>query len=70
MKKVIFIDGMSCDKCKQRVEEMFRKQREVKKVEVSLRERKAELELNRDMSEKQIRTLIEDLGYKLRKIEG
>lgn len=70
MKKMIIkIEGMSCSHCQKRVEEALKKQREVKEVEVDLREKKAEVLLNQDMRERDVKELIEDLGYEVTKIE-
>ena len=64
MKKEVFIEGMSCSHCQKRVEEALKKQRGIKEVEVDLREKKAKLELDRNIE------LIEDLGYEVKKIEN
>lgn len=70
MKKMIIkIEGMSCSHCQKRVEEALKKQREVKEVEVDLREKKAEVVLNQDMREREVKELIEDLGYEVTKVE-
>jgi len=68
-KKVLYIEGMSCSHCQKRVEEALKKQRGVKDVEVSLRDKKAEVILDREISEREFREIIEDLGFKLKKIE-
>ena len=70
MKKMIIkIEGMSCSHCQKRVEEALKKQREVKEVEVDLREKMAEVILNQDMKERDVKELIEDLGYEVTKVE-
>ncbi len=69
LKKVIYIDGMSCSHCQKKVEETLKKQREVKDAKVDLREKKAEVLFNRDMRDDDLKEIIEDLGYKVRKIE-
>ncbi|MCI9366516.1 MAG: heavy-metal-associated domain-containing protein [Clostridia bacterium] len=70
MKKEVFIEGMSCSHCQKRVEEALKKQRGIKEVEVDLREKKAKLELDRNIDDKDIKELIEDLGYEVKKIEN
>ena len=70
LKKVVYIEGMSCAHCQKRVEEGLKKQREVKEVKVDLREKKAELILNSNMSDNLLTRIIEDLGYDVKKIEG
>ncbi len=69
LKKVIYIDGMSCSHCQKKVEETLKKQREVKDAKVDLKEKKAEVLFNRDMRDDDLKEIIEDLGYKVRKIE-
>ena len=69
LKKVIYIDGMSCSHCQKKVEESLKKQREVKDAKVDLKEKKAEVLFNRDMRDDDLKEIIEDLGYKVRKIE-
>ena len=69
LKKVIYIDGMSCSHCQKKVEEALKKQREVKDAKVDLKEKKAEVLFNRDMGDDDLKEIIEDLGYKVRKIE-
>ena len=67
--KTIYIEGMSCSHCQRKVEEALKKQREVKEVKVDLANKKAELILNRDLRDDDIKEIIEDLGYEVRKIE-
>jgi len=69
-KMVIKIEGMSCSHCQKRVEEALKRQKEVKEVEVDLREKKAEVVLNQDIDERKMKELIEDLGYEVIKIEN
>ena len=67
--KTIYIEGMSCSHCQRKVEEALKKQREVKEVKVDLANKKAELILNRDLRDDDIKEIIEDLGYEVRRIE-
>ena len=69
LKKTIYIEGMSCSHCQRKVEEALKKQREVKEVKVDLANKKAELILNRDLRDDDIKEIIEDLGYEVRRIE-
>lgn len=68
--KVIFIDGMSCSHCQKRVEEALKKQREVKEIGVDLRNKKAEVVLSKDIDDRKLKEIIENLGYKVTKIEN
>jgi len=70
LKKVVYIEGMSCSSCQKRVEEGLKKQREIKEVKVNLREKKAELILNSNISDNLLTRIIEDLGYNVKRIEG
>lgn len=70
LKKVIYIEGMSCSHCQKRVEEALKKQRGVKEVKVDLRDKKAEVILDRDISEREFKEVIEDLGFEVKKIEA
>lgn len=70
LKKVIYIEGMSCSHCQRKVEETLKKQREVKDAKVDLGKKKAEVILNRDFRDDDIKELIEDLGYKVTRIEN
>lgn len=70
LKKVIYIEGMSCSHCQKRVEEALKKQRGVKEVKVDLKDKKAEVILDKDISEREFKDVIEDLGYTVKKIEN
>ena len=70
LKKVVYIEGMSGANCQKRVEEGLKKQREIKEVKVNLREKKAELILNSNISDNLLTRIIEDLGYDVKRIEG
>ena len=70
LKKVVYIEGLSCSNCQKRVEEGLKKQREIKEVKVNLREKKAELILNSNISDNLLTRIIEDLGYDVKRIEG
>ena len=67
-KKKIFIQGMSCSNCKNRIENTFHKQ-EGFLMEVSLNDNVGILYLKQDTSNQAITHLIEDLGYNVTKIE-
>ncbi len=70
IKKVVYIEGMSCSSCQRRVEDGLKRQREVREVKVDLRDKKAEIILDSNINEKDLVRIVEDLGYKVRKIEG
>lgn len=69
LKKEIYIEGMSCSHCQKRIEETLKKERDIKDVKVDLRDKKAEVIFNREMRNDDLKEIIEDLGYKVKKIE-
>lgn len=69
MKKVIYIEGMMCEHCKNRVENALLDFEGVKDVNVDLDAKKAEVELSKDISNDTLKELIEDLGYEVTNIE-
>lgn len=64
--KTIYIEGMHCDGCRKRVENVLSTIPEVKKVSVSLGEKKATLTLSQDVSFHLLKEKIESLGFQLR----
>ncbi len=69
MKKIIHIEGMSCNHCKAAVEQALGALTEVKEVEVSLEEKIATLELHEDVSEDTLTATVEGAGYVVSSIE-
>ncbi len=70
MRKIVLkINGMSCSRCEQRVKDTLEDLREVDEVKVDLRDKKAEVMLNRDIDDRKLKEIIEDLGYELVKVE-
>lgn len=65
MKKIIYIEGMMCEHCKNRVENALLDFEGVKDVNVDLDAKKAEVELSKDVSNESLKELIEDLGYEV-----
>ena len=63
--KTIFIEGMSCGHCSKRVEEALKSVDGVKSVSVSLEEKKAEVVLKKDISDKILKSSIEDIGFEV-----
>ena len=64
--KTIYIEGMHCEGCRKRVENVLSTIPEVKKVSVSLEEKKATLTLSQDVSFHLLKEKIESLGFQLR----
>ena len=63
--KTIFIEGMSCGHCSKRVEDTLKSIDGVKSVSVSLEEKKAEVVLKKDISDKILKSSIEDIGFEV-----
>ena len=61
--KTIFIEGMSCQHCAKRVEDVLNSVRGVKSVIVSLEEKKAEIVLKVDVSNEILKAAIEETGF-------
>jgi Cu+-exporting ATPase len=70
MKKEIFIEGMSCNHCKARVEKTLNAVEGVKKTEVILEENKAIIESEVEISEAMLIELIDEAGYKVVKFNN
>ena len=62
MKKILKIEGMSCNHCKMAVEKALNAFDNVKAV-VNLAEKNAELTITGEIDEKKIIDTINDLGY-------
>ncbi len=63
--KIIEIEGMSCGHCSKKVETALSELKEVKSVNVSLEEKKAEVILKQEVDNDVLKNIIEELGYKV-----
>lgn len=63
MKKEIYVKGMMCEHCTNRVKQELLKFREVNNVEIDLKTGRIELELSEDMDNKILKEKIEEMGY-------
>lgn len=63
----IYIDGMHCDGCIKRVENILKNIKEIKTYQVYLK--KAEITLKKDIDLNTIKEKIENLGFKVGGIE-
>ncbi|MFU0799330.1 MAG: copper ion binding protein [Xylanivirga thermophila] len=70
MKKKIFIDGMSCQHCVNRVTVALNNMEGVSSAKVNLDGGFAEVELDKDISDDAFREIIDDAGYDVIKIEN
>lgn len=69
MVKTIYIEGMQCNHCKMTVEKALGKLEGVTKVEVSLEDKKAVIELQKEIEDSKIKETIENVGFEVTKIE-
>lgn len=69
MKKTIYIEGMSCSHCVNRVKNTLEEINDVNNVEVNLEESIAILDLKHDVKDKVVKEAIEDAGYEVKAID-
>ena len=69
MSKVVKIEGMMCGHCEATVKKAFEKNEKVESANVSHEKKTAELSLKEDLSEAEIRQIVEDAGYEFIGIE-
>lgn len=69
MKKIIKINGMSCEHCASRVEKALLNIENVLNVEVSVEEGYASVELKDDVDNYLLKETIENLGYDVENIK-
>lgn len=70
MKKTVFIEGMSCNHCKMRVEGALKELAGVDSAVVDLGKKLAEVDLSEDVTDEVIKEAIDDIGFDVVKIEG
>ena len=68
MSKTIYIEGMQCNHCKMSVEKALNALEEVTKVEVSLEDKKAVIELQKEIENSKIENAIKEAGFEVKKI--
>lgn len=69
MKKVMKIEGMSCNHCKMRVENALSALDGVEKVEVNLELKQAVLEMTNDVENSILTEVVDDAGYEVVEIQ-
>ncbi len=70
MKKTIYIEGMSCNHCKMRVEKALGELDAVTQVSVDLENKCAAVELSADVTDAVLTETVDDAGYDVVKIEA
>ena len=68
-KKIVKIDGMTCENCKNRVER-FLNEMEGVSATVNLKKKEAVISLEKEVSEEIIRAVIEKAGYEVKGFQG
>lgn len=63
--KIIEIEGMSCGHCSKKVETALNNLKEVKSVNVSLEDKKAEVILKQEVDNDLLKNIVEELGYEV-----
>lgn len=69
MKKLISIEGMSCNHCVNHVTEAL-EEIGAEKIKVSLENKSAELDIKDSVTDEKIKLAVEDAGYDVVKIEN
>ena len=68
-KAKIEIEGMHCASCSANVEKALSKVKGVENIKINLLCKKASADVSADVSEYDIRKTIEEVGYKVKKVE-
>lgn len=70
MRKKILVDGMSCMNCVRHLKEALQEDiKGLEVIDVSLENKCALVEVNDNVSDDMIKSVIDDLGYELKGIE-
>ena len=70
IKKIITIQGMMCNHCKNKIESSLLELENVTKVKVNLANKTAEIYSNEVINDEDIKKTITNLGYQVTHIEG
>lgn len=63
MTKTIFIEGMQCNHCKMTVEKALGAIEGIEKVEVNLEDKKAVIEMTKEIEDSKMKEVIEEAGF-------
>lgn len=63
--KTINIEGMQCNHCKMSVEKALNSIEGITKVDVSLENKNAKIEANKEIDDNKIKEVIEEAGFKV-----
>ena len=67
--KTVKINGMQCNHCKMRIENVLNSMDEVSSVTVSLEYKSAVIKLNSELDDAKIKEAIEDIGFEVIEIK-
>jgi len=67
--KEIIIEGMHCNNCSKRIENVLKEVKEIKKVKIDLEEKKAKIISSKELESKLIKEMIENLGFQVIEIK-
>lgn len=70
MKKIINIEGMSCEHCVKHVKESLENIKELDSVKVSLLRNAAKVESKENVEDEKLKKAIEDAGYKVTSVKN
>lgn len=70
MKKIINIEGMSCEHCVKHVKESLENIKELDSVKVSLLRNAAKVESKEDVEDEKLKKAIEDAGYRVTSVKN
>jgi len=70
MKKIINIEGMSCGHCVGRINKALSEVEGINEVVVNLEEKKAEITLEKDVTDEKLKTEIENIGFNVVEIQS
>lgn len=69
MKKIIKIEGMSCEHCKKRVEDALSAISGVSSAKVNLKEKEAVVSLKEEVSDEILKNAVKEAGYEPKSVE-
>jgi len=67
--KTIYIEGMQCNHCKMSVEKALQSIEGITNVDVSLEEKRATIEFNKEIDDNKIKEVITDIGFTVKDIK-
>lgn len=70
MKKIVHIDGICCEHCAKRVEEKLATAANVISVDVKFKKKIAVIRSREDVSDEEIKSLVDTAGYTVTEIES